>query len=54
MDSQGRIKAAYDPVSQKGGGHWHKWGWKDGKRYSLSNSGRVVDKKSTAAHIPIR
>lgn len=53
LDDKGRVRAAYDPVSQRGGGHWHKFGYDDtGKKVPLNDAGRVVDRESKAAHIP--
>jgi hypothetical protein len=52
VDSNGLVRAAYDPVSQKRGGHWHKFAYPNNSKVSLNNAGRVVDRKSTSAHIP--
>jgi uncharacterized protein RhaS with RHS repeats len=57
IDSQGRVRVAYDPKAQqhapwKKEGHWHKYGHDKGKEYKLDNSGQTTDPKGTAAHIP--
>jgi RHS repeat-associated protein len=46
----GTVRAAWDEANRKGGNHWHKFA-PDGKT-PINDAGRVVEKKSTAAHIP--
>lgn len=50
VDKNSRVRAAWDAKNSKGGNHWHKFA-PDGQT-PLADSGRVVGKRETAAHIP--
>ncbi len=47
----GQVRAAYDAANSKGGNHWHKFA-PDGT--PINNGGRIVEKSTTAAHIPAK